>query len=122
MIGNLNETLLPALLVPEPLLAQPQPKTVHTESVNFEACSQHKTCSNSKSGVGFIGGPNEAWFILRYSWKYFAILPGARNTIAQSEYPFHPEGQAYPSYDLFDKDQTPGIGDPNSCKYTPSQT
>jgi len=59
MIRNLNGTLLPALVAPEQLLAQTQPMFIQE------------------------GTASEAWYILRYCWKYFAMIPGARTKISK---------------------------------------
>ena len=53
---------------PEPLLALPKKLYVNTR------------------------GPSGAAVYLRYTWRFFAKLPGARDIIADHLYPNHPEG------------------------------
>ena len=53
---------------PEPLLALPKKLYVNTR------------------------GPSGAAVYLRYTWRFFATLPGARDIIADFLYPNHPEG------------------------------
>ena len=56
-IERQNPTMIPALFNPEPLLDKEVPHTI------------------------WPGGPSQVCEILRYTWKYFELLPGARGIL-----------------------------------------
>jgi len=79
LIKNLNKensTILPALINPKPLLAEPVPTSVND------------------------AGPTGAHIVLINAWKYFDMLPGGKEVIARFLYPRIPKGlpTSYPPY------------------------
>merc|ERR1711982_181461 len=83
MLYDWNNTLLRALLIPEPMLRNPLPQQCNSR------------------------GPTNAAIIVRYAWVFFDKLPGAKDFISNFLNPAYPGLSGYPGYDTEEKSEFP---------------